>query len=368
MISQRPLYTAFSVLSFIFLKNIALPPGNLLYYVEREAWDKMRLLRLLLALLLLLRQIPGGLITVPKSCSMTITFVGDCLISTSDGASYAGSLNWYAQNYEPTYFFEKVADYFTSDDLTVVNCETVLSDRALPPRDKGDPEAWWFTGPASNARIFSSSGVELASVANNHTYDYGRDGYQDTVEALKNQGLLVAEDGVPVYYEKNGVRVGVLACGIWYSGEEGIYLSALRQMVESSDFQIIYTHGGAESIFTPEEWRQASYRRLIDNGADLVVGCHAHRLQPMERYNGGTIVYGLGNFCFGGNSRPNNRTAIYRCTFRVGQGVTDMEDEIIPCYLYTGAYSVWQPSPIDPSDPNYQKVLDFMNGLTDSPM
>lgn len=326
------------------------------------------LLRLLLALLLLLRQFPGGFFTVPQSRSMTISFVGDCLISTSDGADYAGSLNWYARNYEPSYFFEKVAGYFTSDDLTVVNCETVLSDRALSPRDKGDPEAWWFTGPALNARIFSSSGVELASVANNHTFDYGREGYNDTVAALKAQGLAVAEDGVPVYYEKNGIRVGILACGIWYSGEEGVYISALRQMCEDSDFQIVYTHGGAESVFVPEEWRRASYRRLIDCGADLVVGCHAHRLQPMERYNGGTIVYGLGNFCFGGNSLPNNRTAIYRCTVYVSSRGTTAEDEIVPCYLYTGSHSVWQPSPIPPNDPNYQKVLDFMNGLIDSPM
>lgn len=328
----------------------------------------MRILRLLLALLMFLHLLPAGLFTIPDSFSVTISFVGDCLISTSNGESYAGSLNWYAQNYGPTYFFEKVADFFTSDDLTIANCETVLSDRALAPRDKGDPGAWWFTGPASNARILSSSGVEIASVANNHTFDYGRAGYDDTVAALKAAGLTVAEDGVPVYFEKNGLRIGILACGIWWYGEEEYYTSALRAMCENSDFQIVYTHGGQESIFEPEEWRRLSYRKLVDLGADLVVACHAHRLQPMERYNGGTILYGLGNFCFGGNSRPNNRTAIYRCTVTLGPGGTRFEDQIIPCYLYTGAYSVWQPSPIPPDDPNYQKVLDFMNGLAADPM
>ncbi len=329
----------------------------------------MRFFRLLLALLMFLSRLSGDIFTVPESRSVTVSMVGDCLISTSNGASEAGSFNWYAANYAPTYFFEKVAEVFTSDDLTIVNCETALSDRELPRRPKAESTPWWFVGPASNAQIFSSSGVEMASVANNHTYDYGAEGYADTVEALKAQGLEVCEDGVPVYYEANGVRLGVLACGIWSPGQEGAFLGTVRAMRENCDFVIVYPHGGAEGTFEPEEWRQASYRRLIDGGADLVAGNHAHRIQPLERYNGGTIVYGLGNFCFGGNSYPNNRTVIYRFTVTVSaSGTAVMEDEILPAYLYTGSYSVWQPSLMDPADPNYQKVLDFMDGLIDSPM
>lgn len=310
---------------------------------------------------------PSALGKIPEERKVTISFVGDCMIASSNGEHDKGSLNWYAENYEPTYFLEKVADIFSQDDFTVVNCETALSDRTLPRRDKGEGTNWWFIGPTSNAKIFSSSSVEIASVANNHTHDYGTEGYSDTVEALRSEGLTVAEDGVPVYFEKNGVRIGLLACGIWYLGEERLYFDALEEMCENSDFQIIYPHGGTEGNHRPEDWRRDSYGALIERGADLVVANHAHRIQPIENYKGGTIVYGLGNFCFGGNGHPHNRTAIYQCTVTKTPEGLQYEENLIPCYIYTGDRNVWQPSPVPEDDPVYQKIMDFMYGLIDDP-
>ncbi len=329
----------------------------------------MRILSILLALgLFFSTNPPSTLGHLPEERSVTMSFVGDCMISSSQGERDSGSLNWYAENYEPSYFLSQVAEYFMNDDFTVVNCETALSDRSLSPRDKGEGTNWWFIGPTSNAKIFSSGGVEIASVANNHVRDYGSAGYEDTVAALLDEGLDVAEDGTPIYFEHDGIRISLLACGIWYLGEEQNYLDALEEMCGESDFQIIYPHGGAEGSFVPEEWRKESYRVLIDHGADLVVANHAHRLQPMEEYNGGRIVYGLGNFCFGGNGHPNNRTAIYQCRLTREGETLKFEDWIVPCYIYTGERNVWQPSPVPEEDPVYQKILDFMNGDSESPM
>ncbi len=338
-------------------------------------WEKINrevretsFIRFILAVLLCLRLMPGPLITLPEKPGVTMTFVGDCTISTMEGSFKQGSFNWYTTNHEPTYFLEKVAPIFEDDDITVVNCETVLSDRKLPKRDKGTGTAYWFTGPASNAKIFSSSSVEVAGFANNHMNDYGKDGVSDTIDALEAEGITVAKDGVPVYVTKNGITVGILACQLWYGGAERTIYKALEEMTENSDYQVIYPHGGTENVYYIDEWRTAAFHNLIDRGADLIVGTHAHRLQPIERYKNGTIVYGLGNFCFGGNVRPQNRTAIYQCTIELGEGgEISFEDSVIPCYVYTGSSNNWQPCPVEESDPVYQRILDYMNGDAETP-
>lgn len=300
--------------------------------------------------------------------NITLSFVGDCTISTYLGGSGQGTLNWYAKNYEPTYFLQNVADIFEADDFTIVNCETVLTDRDLSSREKDEEVGFWFRGPTSNAKILSSSSVEIASVVNNHATDYGSTGYSDTVAALEAEGLEVLEAKSPVYVEKDGITIGILGAGIWYGGAEKELYNTLSVMCENSDVQVIYVHGGEEKLHEPEAWRKTSFRNLVDNGADLVIACHAHVLQPMEEYNGGIIVYGLGNFCFGGNRSPENRTAIYQCKITRTDDGFEYDSTIIPCYVYTGTTNNWQPAIMEEDDQNYQKVLDFMAGKISTPV
>ncbi len=315
-----------------------------------------------------LRTLPAPILSVPEKRSVTLTFVGDCTISTAEGSFKKNSLNWYTTNHEYSYFLEKVEPIFSQDDITVVNCETVLSDRELAPASKTTAKAFWFRGPAANAKIFSSSSVEVACFANNHMNDYGSEGVKDTIAALEAENLLVGKDNVPVYVEKNGITVGILACQLWYGGAEKKLYPILKEMVENSDYQVIYPHGGTENVFTIDEWRTAAFHNLIDRGADLIVGTHAHRLQPIERYKDATIVYGLGNFCFGGNNAPQNRTAIYQCTVTVDADGFAFEEKLIPCYVYTGSRNNWQPCPVAEDDPVYEKIYDYMYGLREDPL
>lgn len=317
-------------------------------------------------LLVLLCPVPGR--AEETDGQAVLSFTGDCCISTYQGRSAPGSLNWYARSNPSDYFFKNVAEIFRDDDITVVNCETVLTDRALRPRKNGGG-FYRFRGPAANAKIFSSSGVEIAGVANNHTGDYGQAGMRDTLAALQAQGITPARANVPVYMKKNGITFGFLACGIWTASQAPAAAKIVRSMAKVSDVQIVYPHGGKESVRVPEKWRMTAFRQLIDAGADLVVGSHAHVLQPMEQYHGKTIVYGLGNFCFGGNRHPENRTAIFQVRVtKDGDGTFACENRLIPCYVYTGKTNNWKPAPMSQSDANYQKIMDFMAWKRRSPV
>ena len=101
----------------------------------------------------------------------------------------------------------------------------------------------------------------------------------------------------------------------------------------------------------------------------MVIGNHPHVLQPMETYKDVDIVYSLGNFCFGGSKRPENRTIIYQIELTVSNDkeLIKWESNIIPCYVYTGNLNNYQPAIIKDNNEK-QKVLDFMDWLRSSPL
>ena len=101
----------------------------------------------------------------------------------------------------------------------------------------------------------------------------------------------------------------------------------------------------------------------------MVIGNHPHVLQPREIYNGVEIIYSLGNFCYGGNKAPENRTIIYQMKLTVGEEneIISPQSNIIPCYVYTAERNNYQPTPIENQE-EIEKVLSFINGEVSSPI
>lgn len=305
----------------------------------------------------------------PTNFTIKLSFAGDCTLSNVTSDKTSSGFLAYAEQNEPSYFLEKVKPVFEADDFTVVNLECVLSDRSLSKRDKGDGVAFWFKGPASNAKILSSGSVEGVSLANNHTYDYGTYGAEDTKDAVTNEGLQYGYYEEIMYFEKNGFTVAVICSGLWYEEEANNIIKLIKTAEEQSDYQVVMYHGGTEKAHSPEEWRVRASKKLVDNGADLVLGNHPHVLQPIEEYKGVQIVYSLGNFCYGGHMQPQNRTMVYQMTLTVNceyLEVESSEQNVIPCYVYTTEYNNYQPAPIEDEE-EIDRVMKFLNGELDLP-
>ena len=301
--------------------------------------------------------------------SIVVSFTGDMLLASLHGKRAAGNFLDYAARQEPEYFLQHVRPIFEADDFTVVNLENVLTDRNLTPKEKATDPAYWFRAPAATTDILTSSGVEAVSLANNHTGDYGTAGYKDTVKAVSAAGLEYGGNDRTFYLEKNGYRVAVICHGLWSEGQAGTIIQRLRTAEKNSDFQVVFCHGGAEGVHAPEAWRGRASRRLIDNGADLVLGNHPHVLQPREVYKGKEIVYSLGNFCFGGSRSPENRTIIYQLILQVENGkLVGASSELIPCYVHTGGrVNNYCPALIEDEE-QARRVLDFMDGRAKLPL
>lgn len=304
------------------------------------------------------------------SFSIKLSFAGDTMLASYKDLTTPGSFNDYVNKKESTYFLEKVVNIFKKDDFTVLNLENVLTDQQLPEVSKSSEPAYWYKSKTSNINILSSSSVEGVSVSNNHTGDYGKEGKQDTINAIVNANLEYGDYNHIMYFKKNDFIVAVICKGLWIESQGNEIIKLIKEAEEKSDYQIVFFHGGQERIHHPEEWKVRATRKLIDNGADLVVGSHPHVIQPREIYNNKEIVYSLGNFCYGGNRGPENRTIIYQMSLTIDDKTNTLlkeESNIIPCYVYTGNINNYQPAPIE--DKNIKnKVIDFMNWKVDSPL
>lgn len=341
---------------------------------------------------------------------INMNFVGDIMLAGNETGT--SRIDDYAANQPEGYFFEGVNDMFKNDDFTIANCENVFTDNDnLIMREKGqtaaekeyqkalakyekaiekaelegtsvdiekpvnDFIAFWFRCRSENAKLMRANGIDIVSLDNNHTHDFGDEGFEDTKAAMDAADLAWGDAGKIVYKEKNGFRIAFVIGSMFDANCDYLMLSDLETAKENSDYQVVFFHGGTERLHAPEQWKIDSCHRFVDAGADLVVGCHPHVLQPMETYNGVNIVYSLGNFIFGGNNYPENATAIYNHKITVtcdrtknNFTVTDNSNyAIIPCFVYTGEINNFQPAIVDDYEEEKQIILDFMNWKRETP-
>ena len=281
--------------------------------------------------------------------SLTVSVVGDCTLGTDENFDYDTSLNACYDNYGADYFFSNVKSIFSTDDLTIANFEGTLTDS-----EEREDKEYAFKAPAEYAGILTSGSVEAVNTANNHSHDYGDQGYEDTISALDSAGILNFGYDKTVVTEVKGIKVGLV--GIYELKDHLERREQLKQNIakvkaEGAQITIVIFHWGNEKEEVPDSNQTTLAHLAIDEGADLVCGHHPHVLQGIEEYKGKNIVYSLGNFCFGGNQHPSDMdTMIFQQTFTVDQnGVkADNVTNIIPCSVSSDSdYNNYQPTPAE---------------------
>lgn len=225
---------------------------------------------------------------------------------------------------------------FRRDDLTVINHECPSTDIVAPiPKEfnfRCDPTAL----PAAR-----HAGVEVANLGNNHAYDQGPRGLLDSIRNLREAGIepvgagrdeLAAER--PAVFDLNGWTVAVVGFGevldpLYQTAgpdEPGtatghslrLKLRAIRNADRIADLVIVTIHWGVELDTEPRDYQVREGHRMIDAGADAIFGHHSHRLQPMSRYHGRPIFWGLGNFVWPAFSYEGSTTAVAEVTVSPG--------------------------------------------------
>ncbi len=241
---------------------------------------------------------------------ITLTCTGDTTLGSSKRVQTKfadASYQAYIEKYGYEYPFDGIRHLTENDDITLVNLEGVLYE----PKELSTSHLV-FNGPQDYAKILSAASVEIVNLANNHTDDYGKAGYQSTVEALQAEGIAYSGDtdfGRDLYWFdfENDVRIGFIGLLPSYRGKNPAKVEQDFKKLKEAGCDVIVAsiHCGVEGQATHSQMTD-TYRKLaMSLGAHIVVGTHPHVPQGLWVEKGVTTLHSLGNFSFGGNTGVN---------------------------------------------------------------
>ena len=263
----------------------------------------------------------------PVRKSVKITAVGDCTIGWDDRFTWGNRFDAYLERNDGDYgyYLAKIRDVFREGDFTIANLEGTFTSHTVK-----EPKTFNFSAPEGYKNVLMWGCVDAVSLGNNHTYDFGEIGYQDTMRALDSINIPYFGHDKYLVKEVCGVKIGMFSLldyGCQYYHEIDKALAWLKS--QNCDLVIASMHWGIEHTYA-QTWAQIQMAHyLVDNGVDLVLGSHPHVLQGIEKYNGRYIIYSLANFCFGGNTDPDDKdTMIFRQTFTFVNGELQPDDNI----------------------------------------
>lgn len=302
--------------------------------------------------------------TIAAETSITISLMGDCTIGTDENFDTSTNFNAYYTVYGKDHFFKNVKSILSADDLSIVNFEGTLTDSQL----RAD-KTYAFKGDPAYASILSEASIEAANLANNHSSDYGPISYTDTQTNLQGAGITTFGYDETAVVEIKGLKIGLV--GICELDQHlGVQTQLLNNIAkvqeEGADYIIVNFHWGTELATVPDANQTTLARAAIDAGADLVAGHHPHVLQGIEIYKGKTIVYSLGNFCFGGNVYPSDfDTMIFQqtITFNTYKEPSNTANTVIPCSVSSeSTYNNYQPTPASTTE--QLRIEEKLNDLS----
>ena len=236
--------------------------------------------------------------------------------------------------------FAKVSPAIRSADIALCNLECPLSLKGVKVN-----KPFCFKANPAYAQCLLDSGFDMVSLANNHSLDCGRTGLLETMSYLDKAGIrqvgagkTLSEANHPVVMDIKGLKVAFLARnmlfpeGAWFRPDApGVALlesSSIEDEVarahEQADVVVVILHWGTEYRKQPKSSQKELARKLIDAGADLVIGHHPHVVQPVEKYHGGVIAYSIGNFLFDSTNPMCKDSMILKCRLSKS-GVSDIE-------------------------------------------
>jgi len=263
----------------------------------------------------------------PPDTSFTLTAVGDVMLG-KDGSYPANAAR----------YFDAVHDDLTTGaDIVFANLEGTLTDNTAASKCAGSTSGncFAFSVPPAIAGELASAGFTMLNNANNHSFDFGKAGEDDTVAAIRAAGM--AQTGLPgqvTVVAAGPIQVAFVGFAPYDNTASLLDLPAAAALVRSAksraDVVVVYMHAGAEgtgaqhvtgqteSYLGENRGNPQAFAHLaIDNGASVVIGSGPHVLRGIERYKEHLIAYSLGNFAGFGNFSTGgalDNSAILRVT------------------------------------------------------
>lgn len=261
---------------------------------------------------------------VPPTRNITVIGVGDIMLGT----------NYPSPQYLPPKdgkeLLAPVADILRSADLTFANLEgVILTDKGMPKQCSNPSTCYAFKSPDHYAQYLKDAGIDVMSLANNHSGDFGVTGLRNTVMKLDSLGIRFAGrvEFPSKIFEKDGIIYGFAAfapnTGTMQINDYAKVKQTVKELSEKCDIVIVSFHGGAEGADKTRVTRKTEFylgenrgnphefaRVAIDAGADVVFGHGPHVTRAIDIYKGRFIAYSLGNFATYGRFNLSGKLGI----------------------------------------------------------
>ncbi|APB35235.1 Capsule synthesis protein, CapA [Gloeomargarita lithophora Alchichica-D10] len=243
---------------------------------------------------------------LPTPTVITIKAVGDVIL----GSNFPDN----RLHPQPRQLLQQVQADLGGADVVFGNLETTITDHPYSSKNVNGRSVFAFRMPPSYAQILRSAGFTIFSLANNHSGDFGDIGLRDTARHLQNAGMpSFGKRGEIFYQTVRGVRLAWIGFSPYDYHNSVLELTTAQKLVQQArtqaDLVIISSHMGAEGtgalrtrnqnevFFGEDRGNPIQFsRRMIDSGADLVLGHGPHVPRAIEVYRGKLIAYSLGNF------------------------------------------------------------------------
>ena len=238
--------------------------------------------------------------------------------------------------------FTDVLPVLREADAAIVNLECAITDSDHAIKKYGPN----IKLPYGTAEVLKEAGIDYVGISNNHVFDFGKPGLEDTIRELEKNGIKYTGIGKnnidarkDLILTDGKVKIAVIAVC------EHEYSYALEDRVgcreydpydtnddiveakKNADFVVVMYHGGKEHCRYPSPRLIKACRSMIKHGADLVMCQHTHCIGCYEEFMGGHILYGQGNFVF----VDENKTDLWNQVLLVSAEFTDkLKVEFIP--------------------------------------
>ncbi|MBE5768795.1 MAG: CapA family protein [Clostridiales bacterium] len=231
------------------------------------------------------------------------------------------------------FIFKNISDVLHQDDLTILNFEGTLTESSYIPSEKRENQ-FLFSAPPAWVEVLPNHSVEAVALENNHVMDHGADALADTKAALSGAGVVYSTGTELGVIDVKGVQIAMLSY-LTIDRYDELWDVVPQDIANAKRFYpivIVSFHWGNETWYYPTDNQVKMGHLAVDSGADLVLGHHSHRINPIEQYKGKYICYSLGNFCFAGNSKPSDMSSfLFQTRFRLKDGeITNEGFRIIP--------------------------------------
>lgn len=231
-----------------------------------------------------------------KNQTLSIIIGGDVMLDRS--IRVRGERDGYGQ------FFDSLQEFFNRADLVVVNLEgPITSNKSKTALEDGSySKELQFTFATTTAKVLDEVGIDVVSLANNHTSNFGKKGFDETKDWLGVGGVDYFGDpwnssSTEAVFEINDMKIALVGYHYFSTGLANI-LEDIKRLDSEGYFVVVMPHWGEEYVTEHLPIMEEIAYKFVDAGADAIVGSHPHVIMDHEWIGGVPVFYSVGNLLF----------------------------------------------------------------------